>query len=719
MKNKSEVTLKNLSRYLTPLNVWALSFGCIIGWSAFVMPTLNFLPTAGPVGTALSMAIIAAILLVIAANYHYLINKFPTAGGAFTYTKKIFGKDHAFICACFLWFAYLNLLWSNASAFALIGRNFFGNVFKFGFSCNLAGHEIYFGELILTLVILFCAGIFCMRGKFLTFKLNTTLALILLIGGITCAVASIFAGGDFEKFSPPFVAEISPVTQIMGIFALTPFAFMGFECVSNAAGEFNFSPKKSLSIMAAAIIFGAIFYTAMTFLTLAHIPIGYSSWIEYVQHLSDWTGSAAAPIFYAANETSGGIGTALLSLSVIAAILSSIIGFYFVTSRLMFVMARENLLPKRFSFLNAFNVPGNAIVFVMLLSLAASIVGQVIIGWLREVTTISAAVVYGYVSAGTFLTARSARQGGYMLSGAAGVFISLAFLAMLAVQNFSAATLLSTESAVVLILLFALFIIFNVYSIMKRRELDAETAKSDADQIIVSKSNFLSKMLNNVNAPVTEIVGFTNLAMREDTPPEKMRDFMEMIKKSGIYLQSLIDDVMVMNELESGEVKLVETNEDLFQILNNARDKFAAQMDEKNITFAVEFSNVRNNFVRCDKDKLNKVLDNLIGNAYKFTSIGGKVTITLKQLGSEIENIGNYELSVRDSGTGMTPEFAQKVFEPFEREENPSILVKSAGLGMTIAKDIVELMHGKISVFTKKGDGTEFVINVKLAFSDN
>ena len=119
MKNKSEVMLKNLSKYLTPLNVWALAFGCLIGGSSFAMPTLNFLPMAGAYGTALSLAIIAAVLLVIAANYHYLINKFPDSGGAFTYTKKIFGRNHAFICACFLWFAYLNLLWSNAYAFAV------------------------------------------------------------------------------------------------------------------------------------------------------------------------------------------------------------------------------------------------------------------------------------------------------------------------------------------------------------------------------------------------------------------------------------------------------------------------------------------------------------------------------------------------------------------------------------------------------------------------
>ena len=718
MKNKSEVMLKNLSKYLTPLNVWALAFGCLIGGSSFAMPTLNFLPMAGAYGTALSLAIIAAVLLVIAANYHYLINKFPDSGGAFTYTKKIFGRNHAFICACFLWFAYLNLLWSNAYAFAQVGVNIFGEVFKFGFSYTIAGHEIYFGEIFLTALILFCVGIFCMRGKIFVFRLNTTLALILLFSGIICAATAIFSGGDAERFLPPFVSETSRVVQVFGVIALAPFAFMGFECVSNAAGEFNFSPKKSLSIMAAAIIFGAIFYAAITFLTLAHIPIGYPTWFEYISHLSQWTGSSAAPIFYAANETLGAFGIFLLSAAVIAAIFTSVIGFYFVTSRLMYAMAKENSLPKRFSVLNAVNVPGNAIVFVIILSFIAAFVGQVITGWLRDVTTIGAAVVYGYVSAGAFLTARAARHGGYMLCGALGLIFSLMFLAMLLVPNFSASTFLSTESYFVLILLFALFIIFNVYSIMRRREFDAETAKSDAEQIIVAKSNFLSKMLNEVGAPVTEIVGFTNLAMREDTTPEKMRELLEMIKKSGGDLKALIDATVEMNKLESGEIQINETSEDLFQILNGARDKFAAQMEEKNITFAVEFSNVRNNFVRCDKDQLNRILHNLINNAHKFTPIGGKVTITLKQLGSEIENIGNYELSVRDSGIGMTPEFAQKVFEPFEREENPAILTKGAGMGMTVTKDIVELMHGKISVFTEKNNGTEFLVNLKLAFSD-
>ena len=138
-----------LEKKLSPVNVWSLALGCIIGWGAFVMPGNTFLGKAGPLGTAIAMAIAAVIMCIIANNYHFMINKYPVAGGEFTYTNMAFGERHAFICSWFLGLSYLAIVPLNATALALIGRNLMNNVFQVGFHYSVAGYDIYFGEIIL------------------------------------------------------------------------------------------------------------------------------------------------------------------------------------------------------------------------------------------------------------------------------------------------------------------------------------------------------------------------------------------------------------------------------------------------------------------------------------------------------------------------------------------------------------------------------------------
>ena len=143
-----------LEKKLSPINVWALALGCIIGWGAFVMPGNTFLGKAGPLGTAIAMGIATLIMIVIAFNYNFMINKFPVAGGEFTYTQKAFGSNHAFVCSWFLGLSYLCIVPLNGTALALIGRNLMHNVFQVGFHYTVAGYDIYLGEIILALVAL-------------------------------------------------------------------------------------------------------------------------------------------------------------------------------------------------------------------------------------------------------------------------------------------------------------------------------------------------------------------------------------------------------------------------------------------------------------------------------------------------------------------------------------------------------------------------------------
>ena len=136
-----------IGHYLSPLQVWALSFGCAVGWGSFVMPVTKFLPLAGPWGTALGMALGGFIMLIIAVNYQYLINKYPEAtGGSLTYTAEIFGYDHGFLNSWFLLLVYIAVIWANASALGLISRYLLGNMFRFGFRYNILGYDVYMGD---------------------------------------------------------------------------------------------------------------------------------------------------------------------------------------------------------------------------------------------------------------------------------------------------------------------------------------------------------------------------------------------------------------------------------------------------------------------------------------------------------------------------------------------------------------------------------------------
>ena len=817
---RTEEGTRILSKYLTPLNIWALAFGCSIGWGSFVMPATTFLPIAGPVGTAIAISISAVIMLIIAANYHYMINSYPDSGGAFTYVKKVFGYDHAFLCAWFLWFAYLDLLWGNATACALIYRNLFGNFFQFGFLYNLEGYKIYLGEVILILAILIIVGIFCAKKRFFVSRLNTILALIFLIFGLICVILTFAGSSDVGRFIPTFSTEGSPIIQIFGIMALAPWAFMGFEGVSHAAGEFNFSPKKSFSIMATVIILGAIFYVAMTCLTISHIPIGFSNWETYLQNLGE---TSTMPIVYAVNESLGRLGVIFLGVIMAATILTSLIGFYFVTSRLMYMIAKENLLPKRFSVLNKSRIPGNAIIFIMLISLLIPFIGRNVLGWWTDVTTVGAALAYGYVSAATIFSARAARNEKYMLLGTAGLIFSLMFAVLMPIKDLMSASDLSIKSYFVLalwsiigcivfriifqrdkerrfgksiivwlvmllliffssliwmrqtmsenfngalknitqyftvelenyglnpqisqrqqeenyikaqmdniessifanslvqvaFLVFTLFIMFNVYAIMRNRERSAEEAKIRAEAGSRAKTYFLSNMSHDIRTPMNAIIGYTTLALREDATPEQMRNFLGKIGVSSQHLLALINDVLEMSRIESGKIELNEVHTDLFKMLDDVRDMFAAQMESKHINFTVEFSNVINRYVSCDKNYFNRVILNLTSNAYKFTPDGGKIEMTLHQLPCRVKRRANYELSVKDNGIGMSEEFAKKIFEPFEREKNSTVSgIQGTGLGMAITKSIIDLMNGNISVVTKQGRGTEFIVRVQFA----
>ena len=461
----------NLEKRLSPVNVWSLALGCIIGWGAFVMPGNTFLGKAGPLGTAIAMAIAAIIMIVIAFNYHYMINKYPVAGGEFTYAHQAFGMNNAFVCSWFLGLSYLAIVPLNATALALIGRNLMNNIFQIGFHYTVAGYDVYFGEIVLAVTALLIFASLSIRGVKFAGVFQTGLVFALVGGVVIVSVAALFSNkASVANLAPAFNPhQESAIGGILAVVAVAPWAFVGFDTIPQAAEEFNFSHKKTRFIMILSIIFGAAVYVILNTVTASVIPEGYSTWVEYIDDMGNLDGLISLPTFYAAHELLGGLGVFLLGVAVLGAILSGIIGFYMATSRLLYSMSLENVLPGWFGELHpTYKTPAHAIIFTLVISLVAPFFGRTALGWIVDMSSIGAAVGYGYTSAAALKFALKEHNTPMVITGLIGTVMAIMFAVLLLVPIKMFNCSLGRESYICLIIWIVLGIIFYVGTAKKR-----------------------------------------------------------------------------------------------------------------------------------------------------------------------------------------------------------------------------------------------------------
>ena len=825
MKNIHNRSFNALSHYLSPLEVWALSFGCAVGWGAFVMPGTTFLPFAGPYGTAIGMILGAFIMLIIGINYHFLMNRYPDAGGTLTYSIRAFGLDHGLLSAWFLILVYIAIMWANATAIVLIVRNIFGDVLQFGFHYNVAGYNVYAGEVFLTISVILIFGFICMSSKKLALLIQTIAAIILICGVLICAISILAKNGGFTAIQPKFsVHNDSPLHEIIHIVVLSPWAFIGFESISNSTQGFKFSPRKSIWIMLISLVTGAFCYIALTLIGASTFPIGYSNWNEYILDLENMSGLESMPVFYAVKTAMGQNGLMLLAVTVTCGIITGLIGNYIAASRLIYAMAEDNILPEWFCEVHSNNNnPANAFKFLMAISVCVPFLGRAAIGWIVDVNTIGALIAYAYTSAAACKIAKNDGHKPIVFTGIIGTVISAVFFFYFLIPNIWSAGNLSSESYLILIIwsifgleffmfvfkhneqihfgksitlwltllfmiffisliwlkestnslthrvlnelsefnsmelkehgvtldkkdtdeaelylqekiaevnndmvrnswiqmaiiVFSLLIMLNIYRSMNSREMEMEHKKIQAEESNKAKSTFLSNMSHDIRTPMNAIIGYTTLAKKETDLSPTVEDYLNKIEASSQHLLSLINDVLDMSRIENGKMELCPEKSDLKLVLKDVYDLFITQMQSKNITYTVDTDNVTHKNVMCDASRLNRVLLNLISNAYKFTPKDGSVTVTLNEI-SSTENNASYELSVRDTGMGMSPEFAATVFEAYSREKT-ALNIQGTGLGMAITKSIIDLMGGSIEVKSKQGEGTVFIIHIDFDLAE-
>ena len=250
---------------------------------------------------------------------------------------------------------------------------------------------------------------------------------------------------------------------------------------------------------------------------------------------------------------------------------------------------------------------------------------------------------------------------------------------------------------------------------LNKLRMAAEDALHVAESANKAKSTFLSNMSHDIRTPMNAIIGFTTLALSSITEQEKVKDYLGKILSSSNHLLSLINDILDMSRIESGKVVLEEQETNLAVLADELEHLLSEQAKAQGLELKVDYSKLRDRDVFCDKTRLNQVLLNLLSNAVKFTPAGGHVSFTLTQLEQLSPGKGVYEIRVKDDGIGMTAEFAKRVFEPFERERTSTVSkIQGTGLGMAIAKNIIDMMGGTIDLHTKKGEGTEFVLRLEL-----
>ena len=230
-----------------------------------------------------------------------------------------------------------------------------------------------------------------------------------------------------------------------------------------------------------------------------------------------------------------------------------------------------------------------------------------------------------------------------------------------------------------------------------------------------AKSTFLSNMSHDIRTPMNAIIGFTTLAVSNIDNQERVRDYLGKILSSSNHLLSLINDILDMSRIESGKIHLEETEVSLSDVLHDLKAIISGQIHAKQLELYMDVMDVTNEDVYCDKTRLNQVLLNLLSNAVKFTPAGGTVSVRLKQYPKAVKGSKLYEIRVKDTGIGMSQEFVQKIFSPFERERTSTVSrTQGTGLGMAITKNIVDMMGGTIEVQTEQGKGTEFIVCLPL-----
>lgn len=268
-----------------------------------------------------------------------------------------------------------------------------------------------------------------------------------------------------------------------------------------------------------------------------------------------------------------------------------------------------------------------------------------------------------------------------------------------------------------IIIITAVLIVFIQYTrLSKKQMIELESAKKDAEQANMAKSEFLSSMSHDIRTPMNAIIGMTEIALKNKKDELRVEDCLNKIRLSGNHLLSLINDVLDMSKIESGKMTLNDAPVSIREIMDDIVNIIQPQVKTKKQFFDIYIQNIEAEEVYCDLVRINQVLLNILSNALKFTPENGRIDVHVYQESSpKGEEYIRTHFRIADTGIGMSKEFQEKIFDTFSREDSEQVAhITGTGLGMSITKKIIDKMGGTIELKSEKGKGSDFHITVDL-----
>ena len=456
----------------TPLGMWAFSIGTSIGWGSFIVTCNTYLQKSGVLGTVFGMLLGMAVILVITWNLQYMIQANPDAGGIYTFEKRVGGKDLGFLAFWFVLLTYLAVLWANMTSLPLFARFFLGDTFRFGFHYRIFGYEVWFGEALLSICALGLIGFLCARSSRIPNGVMIVAALLFAAGFTVCAVIAILRHDAAFSYDPMYLEGSSDFSQIIRIAAISPWAFIGFENISHFSEEYRFPVKKVRGILIWSVALTTLLYIFVSLLSISAYPPEYDSWLSYIQDMGNLEGIKAVPAFYAAQHYLGQAGVTVLMISLFGVILTSLIGNMLALSRLLYAAGREGEAPAVLSKLSAKGIPDTAIVAILALCSLIPFLGRTAIGWIVDVTTLGATIIYALISHAVY---RHAQESGRRLeraTGVAGLILMVCFVLLVLIPGLLPFHAMETESYALFTAWSVLGLVYYQFILRKERNRD-------------------------------------------------------------------------------------------------------------------------------------------------------------------------------------------------------------------------------------------------------
>ena len=417
---------------MSPLNAWAFSFACAIGWAAFVMPGTFFLPKGGFWGSILAFAVATFSICVIALNYHFLGNLHKGPGGIYRLVHLSLNRGHAFAAAWGMGLAHMCCFSLNARALAMLVRTIIEETFKIDFEFYLIPGNTLLFDFVVILAFLYIFAKISIRGIRRLTLVQTVGAIVLLAGIVIMLVASHKDGVHLNRI-PSLESELkgSFTSGFMAVFILTPWAYVGFDSLSKIHKEITFPKKRLGLIMIIAVCCATFAYVANIITAIAGIDTDPSAWNQHLDIVSQSPGASAFPVALAAEKGLGAAGFPIFYISCLSAAITGLIGFSVSSSRLIFQMAQDHVLPNKLGETDPkYGTPRNAIRVLSVLAVLLILLLNSF-SFIEELASISTALGYGYLSYSAFRMARREKKPLYMATGLIGLLFCVLWIVLM------------------------------------------------------------------------------------------------------------------------------------------------------------------------------------------------------------------------------------------------------------------------------------------------